>query len=135
VRLSHHNRSIFVFLLVVDNFKASIVPLAYLLASTFLKDYYYYYYYYYYFNSLFLIVFSTQTVVDTILPLTAADSNEAKLSNSSVVPDSEKDVVCVCKRRRAPRGDDRVKCKKHFTPTPTPTPTPTAIKGIRQVRV
>jgi len=71
-------------------------------------------------------------IVDTIMPPTAADSNEAKLSNSSVVPDTEKDVVCVCKRRRAPRGDDRVKCKKHFTPTPTPTPTPSPIKGIRQ---
>jgi hypothetical protein len=57
---------------------------------------------------------------------------EGKKENSTAEPDMEKDLVCVCKRHRAPRGEDRVRCKKNATPTPTPTPTPTAIRGVRQ---
>jgi hypothetical protein len=45
---------------------------------------------------------------------------------------TENDVVCVCKRHGAPRGEDRVKCKKHIMPSPSPTPVPSPPKGIRQ---
>jgi len=42
------------------------------------------------------------------------------------------DAVCVCKRRGAPRGFDRVRCKRHPTPTPAPTPVPVQEPNIIQ---
>jgi len=42
-------------------------------------------------------------------------------------------VVCVCKRHGAPRGFDRIRCKRNPTPTPAPpAPTPKPPPSIKQ---
>jgi hypothetical protein len=43
-------------------------------------------------------------------------------------------MVCLCKRRGAPRGNDRVRCKKHPSASPSPSPKPIRTINIVQVR-
>lgn len=45
---------------------------------------------------------------------------------------SDDDMVCLCKRRGAPRGNDRVRCKKHPSASPSPSPKPIRTINIVQ---
>lgn len=67
-------------------------------------------------------------VMNADMPGTKGKGWSAKAGTNSTTED---DVVCVCKRSGAPRGIDRVRCKRHVTSTPMPTPAP-KIDGIRQ---
>jgi hypothetical protein len=65
------------------------------------------------------------------------DAPDAKGNVNKHANGTERDndnVICVCKRQSAPRGLDRIRCKRHPTPTPTPIPTPEPIipSGIVQ---
>jgi len=44
----------------------------------------------------------------------------------------DSNVVCVCKRQGAPRGFDRIRCKRNPKPSPSPTPIPRVHTGIKQ---
>lgn len=70
------------------------------------------------------------TVQNSNVPGT--NGKQLSLSSTSNKPAQNEDVMCVCKRQGAPRGEDRIRCKKHPTPTPTPAPTPELIVGTIQ---
>jgi len=61
----------------------------------------------------------------------AKDRTETPPLNSTELL-NDTNVVCVCKRQGAPRGFDRIRCKRNPTPTPTPIPLPPVIVGIKQ---
>jgi hypothetical protein len=62
----------------------------------------------------------SEVAVDSTAPGTGGKGWALKVGVNTA--DLDKDSVCVCKRKGAPRGQDRIRCKRHPTPTPTPVP-------------
>jgi len=60
----------------------------------------------------------------------AKERVDPPMNSTEALDDSN--VVCVCKRQGAPRGFDRIRCKRNPTPTPTPAPIKKAPVGIKQ---
>jgi len=71
----------------------------------------------------------TEVPVDSSIPGTTGKKWSLKVGTNTT---TENDLVCVCKRKGAPRGFDRVRCKRHPTPVPTPTPVPIEEPNIIQ---
>jgi len=75
------------------------------------------------------------TAEDEFLKSVETPGAEGKVRIDPSLNGTERDdsnVICVCKRQGAPRGFDRIRCKRNPTPTPTPVPVPPTPAGIKQ---
>lgn len=64
--------------------------------------------------------------IDSSIPGTAGKQWSLHAGGNST---TDEDMVCVCKRNGAPRGIDRVRCKRHPSASPMPTPSPSPDGG------